>query len=364
MKTSTNINSNADKFTVKQIKDCAATNNIKVPSGLTKDLLISYILGITKERENGVIKEKQPMKISLDKLNAVYVDDTIDWYRHLCEYGWATVPIDGWKSTFTNTFMTWMEGCSTDFSKDDPATWKLSNMPANSHNVFKNYFGHTEMQWQIRELCIPIFSHMWQCQPEDLLCSFDGGCFIPPCKATTFKPWIHVDQPRFETRFSCVQGIVNFEDNGPNDGGLVLVENSHTVFDEYMNRNASEGIVWQLSNLADPLLSDKRLIKVCAPAGSMILFDSRTFHCNVKPSGDNYRMCTYVSMQPREYATPKELQTRIKLYENGRMTGHWCYGHYFKGNPEHPYTRGGINNMPKQIEVARLNDLRSRLVGY
>ena len=96
----------------------------------------------------------------------------------------------------------------------------------------------------------------------------------------------------------------------------------------------------------------------------MILFDSRTFHCNVKPSGDNYRMCTYVSMQPREYATPKELQTRIKLYENGRMTGHWCYGHYFKGNPEHPYTRGGINNIPKQIEVARLNDLRSRLVGY
>lgn len=139
-----------------------------------------------------------------------------------------------------------------------------------------------------------------------------------------------------------------------------------------MNRHKSEGITWGPSDMSDPLLADKNIIKICAPTGSLILFDGRTFHCNVHPHGsilreDNtprFRMCTYVSMQPRNGATEKELAKRIKLYEKGRMTGHWCYGPWFKETAEHPHTYGGQNNKPEIIEIAPLNKLRRRLVGY
>ena len=47
------------------------------------------------------------------------------------------------------------------------------------------------------------------------------------------------------------------------------------------------------------------------------------------------------------------------------MTGHWCYGHFFKETAEHPHTYGGdINNKPATIEIAPLNKLRRRLIGY
>ena len=191
-------------------------------------------------------------------------------------------------------------------------------------------------------------------------------------KNSSFKQWIHNDSMRSHRNFSSVQGIVNFEDNGPEDGGLVLVEGSHLIFGEYMDKHPSEGIVWGYSDMNDSLLSSRQLIKICAPAGSIILFDSRTFHCNVHPWGSlmkddgtpRFRMCTYVCLQPRIGATPKELLKRISLYERGRMTGHWCYGPWFKETPENPHIYGGVNIHPPVVEIAGLNPLRRRLIGY
>jgi len=169
-----------------------------------------------------------------------------------------------------------------------------------------------------------------------------------------------------------VQGIVNFVENGPEDGGLVLVEGSHSIFAEYMTKHPSEGITWGPADMTDPLLSTRNLIKICSPAGSIILFDSRVFHCNVPPYGSilrengtpRFRMCTYVSMQPRIGATSKELTKRIKLYEKGRMTGHWAYCTWFKEIAEQPRTFGGSNNRPLMVEIAQLNQLRRCLIGY
>lgn len=191
----------------------------------------------------------------------------------------------------------------------------------------------------------------------------------PKPKATTFRNWVHSDQPESIRHLACVQGIVNFEENGPIDGGLILVEGSNTIFSEYMDKHPSEGITWGLSDMTDPLLSTRPLVKICAPAGSIILFDSRTFHCNVAPSGPvlkldgapRFRMCTYVSMQPRGGASKNEIFKRMTLYERGRMTGHWCYGKYFKETPEHPHF-GHKHTEP--VEIAPLNYLRGRLIGY
>lgn len=365
------------KSTLPQIKAWAKQNGFKVPSGLNKDLLIQYLVGCYVERENGIINIGKNTITAIDSLQPRYANLDIDWLVHLHTYGWAVAPIPNWDSNFTIRFLEWFESCCPRFKKDDYTTWIPENMPIMLHGILKHYFGHTEVQWTIRELCVPIFARIWQCAPEDLLCSFDGGCFLPCIpkgilENTAFKNWIHIDQPRIHTNFCSVQGIVNFEENGPEDGGLVLVEGSQTIFKEYMDKHPSEGITWGPSDMKDPLLAQRNLIKICAPPGHIILFDSRTHHSNIHPWGTifredgttRFRMCMYVSIQPRLGATEKELQKRIRLYESGRMSSHWCYGSWFKETAEHPNTYGRASNRPAVIEIAALNPLRSRLIGY
>lgn len=357
------------KLTVVEIKAWAKANGLRAPA-LKKAELIQYLVGVWQTKD---APEHKPIVSSLHLLQPRCHDNTLDWITHLHTHGWAVAPIPGWDPNFVTTFFKWFESCSPNFKANDYTTWKTANMPVLLHGILKHYFGHTEMQWKIRELCLPIFQQIWNCQ--DLLCSFDGGCFLP-CKDKTqnnsFKQWIHCDQFRSSTEFACVQGIVNFVENGPEDGGLVLVEGSHKVFADYMARHPSEGITWGPAVMSDPDLSQRNLIKICAPPGHIILFDSRTFHCNVHPYGNllrpdgspRFRMCTYVSMQPRSGATSQELTKRCKLYEKGRMSGHWCFGKWFKETSEHPRVFGGHNNRPEIIEIAELNEVRSKMIGY
>lgn len=360
--------------TVAQIKEWAKENKYDCPSKLNKKYLIEYLKGLHTEKQLGIIYTNINSDMKLNELIPKYADNSIDWLSHLHKYGWAVAPIDNWNPNFTKMFFDWFESCNPAFKGLLPETWKSKNMPTQLHGILKHYFGHTELQWQIRELCVPIFAKIWGINPLELLCSFDGGCFLPAKeKRNKNKSWIHVDQSRYHDRGFCsVQGVVNFVDNGPEDGGLVLVENSRDVFNAYMEKYPSQGIMWTYANMENEMLSNKKLIKICAPAGSILLFDSRMFHCNTQPTGSvikpdgtpRFRMATYVSMQPRVHATSKELEKRKELYEKGRLTGHWCYGHYFDANPENPYTHGGVNNRPEVIEIAKLNPLRKRLIGY
>lgn len=347
--------------TISEIKQFAKNHGINVPSGLKKELLIQYINGKLIDNSSSKTKSNE----TLDKLIPKSQDTNVNWLEHLHKFGWATLPISGWNSDFINDFFTWFENCNPNFKRDDQSTWKSCNMPQLLHGILKHYFGHTEMQWKIRELCAPIFAKIWNCEPEDLLCSFDGGCLMPPSLSKNFKSWIHVDQSRSLPNFCCVQGIVNFVDNGPDDGGLILLDGSQHIFNDYMKRHPSEGIVWGPAITDDIDLIKCPMIKICAPAGHLILWDSRIFHCNVHPKiGANFRMCTYVSYQLRSGASEKEIKKRINLYKKGRMTGHWCYGPWFKETAEHPRFYGKDNIKPPTIEIAELNPLRMRLIGY
>ena len=361
-------------MTVPQIKEWAKSRGILPPSSLKKDQLIQYVNAKLVENSLGPRIINTNTVTSLDKLVPRYCDTSIDWLVHLHHYGWAVVPIPNWDPNFVNTFFSWFESCCDRFNRYNPETWKTSNMPPTNHGILMHQFGHTEFQWKIRELCVDIFGRIWQCKPEDLLCSFDGGSLLPtnPNKKT-FKQWLHTDAFREANYFSSVQGIVNFVDNHLEDGGLVLLENSHKTFSTYMKNNPSEGITWGYANTEDNSFSGSNLIKICAPAGSIILFDSRTFHCNVKPFGSiikpdgtpRFRMSIYVCMQPRRGADEKQLKRRIHLYETKRLTGHWSYGPWFKERSEKPRTYGKDDVVgPKTVERAELNPLRARLIGY
>ena len=353
--------SDLTKMTIPKLKEYAANNNIKIPSGLKKDDIIQFLNAKINENPSEI---KEPVKF-ISNIEPRYMNG--DWLTSLYTQGWAVVPIPGWKVEFVTAFFDFLETCCSDFKKTDPLTWKPENLPILSRGVLLHYIGHCNFVWEIRELCAPIFAKMWGVNPEDLISSFDGGCFLTPKRVDKFVNWVHVDTPRDPTgtyNFNCVQGIVNFLDNDAKDGGLVLVEGSNTIIKEYMDKHPSEGISWGMADMNDPLLNQRKLIKICAPAGHIILFDSRTFHCNIPPSGSNVRICTYVCMQPRIVCSQEELLKRQKLYEEGRMTGHALIGKYSKVNPKDPNTRGAKNNKPSKLELAPLNPLRSRLIGY
>lgn len=358
-----------DKLKVAELKDYAKSIGCKLPLGLKKNDIIKYLEGFEYEQDNGINSNRKFIKGNINELEPRYMNFEMDWKEHLFEHGWAVVKLDNWREQFVDDFFQWLSSCCERFDKNNRETWIANNLPVMYHGIIKSYFGHTELQWQIRELCVSIFADLWNCEPEELLCSFDGGCFLtnnPPLKNGEYSQWIHVDQRREDEELISVQGIVNFVNNEFEDGGLVLVENSFKIFNEYMLRHPTDGIVWGPADITDPLLSSLSKIKICAPAGSIILFDSRNFHCNVPPfhNSTNFRMCTYVCMQPRIGANQTELNKRTQAYKNGRMTSHACYGPWFKINPAQPHTYGTPHNKPPTIEIVQLTPLRSRLIGF
>lgn len=352
------------RLTVKQLTEECGRLGKKPPSGLRKAEILEFYQGLQK-----MVAENIPFteKYTGDDLQytPVYCQlrEGETWLQHLHREGWATVPIPDFDPAYyEGEFFGWLESMCDRFDRNDPATWNNNNIPPNFHGIFKQYIGHTEWIWQIREKCLSIFEEIWQ--TDDLVCSFDGGCFLPYPRGK-MKQWIHNDSPRSMTDFTCVQGLVNLRDNGPEDGGLLLLERSQEIFKDYIDRHPTDGFSFYFADMTDPELQACRPIKICAPAGHIILWDGRVFHCNVSPTTQGHlRMCTYVSMQPRAGTTAKEIEKRITLHTKGRMTGHWCYGPFFKDTGENPRTYGKEVIKPNVIEIAETTSLRKKMIGY
>lgn len=423
------------KMTIPKIKDWAKDNRYKIPSGLKKADMIEYL--------NGKISERGSSKMTCPIIN--YTDmnprtmpglgdgQEVYWRDHIINEGWAVVPIPGMTQAkvdeYVSKFYDWMEEASKlnatkdeptlAFDRNNPSSW--SSIPPNVHGIFKQHFGHQPWQWEIREMCLPIFQELYfgpnKDKWEPILTSFDGGCFRysgdePSVKPGTTKLWIHNDQPRCLDGFVCAQGVVNLLDNGPLDGGLVLIEDSKDIWSDYNARHPSDGIVFGYSDMSDEDLAGSRFLKICAPPGHIIIYDSRMFHCNIPPlmeSADQSpahgiesqvkeelqnnsilssssesirvsqgspqvarpprwverrRLVTYVSMEPKRCCTDEKiLAKRQKLFQERRMTSHWTSGPWFKETQAESYDRTSKSTYiyPPEPEL-ELNDIQKGLV--
>ena len=67
-------------------------------------------------------------------------------------------------------------------------------------------------------------------------------------------------------------------------------------------------------------------VNVKARAGSLVLWDSRTVHCGMKPlktrKEPNFRLVTYVCMTPREWCSDEAINVRRDAFTNLYMTTH------------------------------------------
>jgi hypothetical protein len=364
-------------MTVVQIKEIAKQYQIQAPSKLKKAELIQYILGKLQERNTGTVRGEN-LPVRYDELVPVYMDlseyqkyaseEQPAWLIHLHLHGYATVPIAGLDVAWAQSkFFDFLELCSANFKRQDPTTWTRHNLPPLLHGILKHYCGHTELQWVVRELCTPIFAKIWKVAERDLLSSFDGISFRPPdLKQAVWKSWLHNDQHRNEHGFCCVQGVATLMECGAQDGGLVVLEGSHHVFEEYMARHPCDNLNFTKADLNDPALQGRRRLKICAPAGSILLWRSDMMHESSCPQGQIPRMGLYMCQQPRRGADQITLNKRIEAYQKGRVSSHSCYGPWFSINPEHPRTWGSEVNTPTVIEIAMVQpgSLRARLIGY
>jgi hypothetical protein len=128
------------------------------------------------------------------------------------------------------------------------------------------------------------------------LVSFDGINVTLPYDITLTKQvdsWFHFDQSPNKKGMHCIKGLLNLQDQNENDCCFAVYSKSHLHHEKFFIENninclddwyklTCKDIKWFESINCIP-------IKVIAPKGSLILWDSRTAHCSYAPTNNSIR---------------------------------------------------------------------------
>ncbi|AYV83845.1 MAG: 2OG-FeII oxygenase [Hyperionvirus sp.] len=238
----------------------------------------------------------------------------------------------------------WLEGLGTGIKKADPLSWDDGRWPVHIRaGMIQHTLGQEEFMWEIREHenVVEVFRQIHG--TKKLLSSFDGASINRPIASgftmESAESWLHTDQnvvsdmsleQVYGSEKYSIQGVANFADVGDEDGSLFVGESSHLLHTKLFAWNGSEPKNnWYLLHKADVdwLLENKiRFVKVNAPAGSLLLFDSRCFHSGCTSMGkdnDRFRYVIYVSLSPASRATEKDIMLKTKAIQAGGTTSHW-----------------------------------------
>jgi hypothetical protein len=194
------------------------------------------------------------------------------------------------------------------------------------HGIYKYLeVGHTRHAWFIRtrESVQNIFKELWGC--DELVVSFDGSCYIPKEFKKKDKCWLHSDQAPITEGLQCIQGFVSVTENS--ERTFVAYEGSHKMHHQYFkDKGIQNSKNW--NRIAEEDVENmKELRRVLhVPAGSLVIWDSRTFHQNQygAPNSEE-RLVQYVCFLPKNH--PKNTKNmkakRLKYYNDRRTTSHW-----------------------------------------
>jgi hypothetical protein len=254
--------------------------------------------------------------------------------------------------------------------RGDMKTW--NNWIANAATgilVSSRGANHNDFLWGARSLPMvkKTFSRIWN--DDNLIVSYDSGGVFRPWKYNvqwlTNGGWWHTDQnslrgPHRRGRVT-IQGLVTYYDATAETGGLCVIPGSHLQHDELCERapGAKMKVDWVSISAGDTVLRSAEPTLVCAKAGDLVLWDSRTVHCNtpalhmtdyfdrigavlshgdggqapaihedepMPPPGqpaDLLRLVAYVCMVPASHASPEILQKRKQAFLHKLPTSHY-----------------------------------------
>ena len=194
------------------------------------------------------------------------------------------------------------------------------------HGIYKFFeAGQQEHAWVLRTnpKIQSVFKYLWDC--DKLISSFDGSCYIDKSITKKDSLWTHTDQAPNSEGIQCYQGLVSLTDNKKTT--LVVYEGSHKLHNIYFKTAGIKSSKnWQLidKQTIDSLKPFKRVLDI--PAGSLVLWDSRTFHQNQygTPNPEE-RLVQYLCFLPDTHPKNTTLmkQKRLKYFNERRTTSHW-----------------------------------------
>ena len=269
----------------------------------------------------------------------------------------------------------------TPIDRSNEESWKEVYRLYPSHSMLIQHWniGHAQVCWDIRQntKILDIFSHLWNCNPLDLLTSYDALSFNVPPEITNRgwnrnNCWLHTDQSFTDSNFKCVQSWVTALDVNRGDATLAFLEKSHLFHEDIVE-------LFEIDDKNDWFKLDDTMKefytmngceykKIMCPKGSIVFWDSRTIHSGVEPNRSretiNFRAIIYLCYMPRDQATEKQLEKHRHAFEELRMTTHWpCKVKLF---PKKPRTYGNANSLPiiTPIDKPIVSETGLRLIGY
>jgi hypothetical protein len=300
----------------------------------------------------------------------------MEFFEKLKEDGYCVIPSilsDEECNSGIDGLWTWLESLGTGIKRKEKSSWSDKKWIPNTKGIVVDLpVGQEQFVWDIRQnpKIVNIFSTLWETKPEDMLVSFDRLCImVPPELNGSHSPvpvWAHSDQNPAKSGLCCVQGSVTLEEVGPNDGTLVVYKGSHRLHEKYFKthgcRTKSDFV---LLPKGETWYQEKgcEIVRVTAPKGSLILWDSRTIHytCAAKLPREipRFRYVVYVCMTPRAWTTEDICVQKTKVFEEKKCTNHW---------PHEVSTFGVRQEIVAQYKVsstlAKLTPLGRRLAGY
>lgn len=226
-------------------------------------------------------------------------------------------------------------------NRNIPNSWKTFKLLYPKHSMLLQLWsvGHSQLVWNLRTnpKVIAPFENIWKTKAEDLLVSFDGASFHFPPETTNFgwathnKSWIHCDQSFLRNDPECYQSWINAYDTNEGDATITILEGSNKYHADFAAQfNKTELDDWCILNNEelDWYINVKkcRKVNITCPAGSMVLWDSRTIHAGTEPEKTrdkpNFRCVVYLCYTPRTKASQSILAKKINAWKNLRMTSY------------------------------------------
>ena len=269
--------------------------------------------------------------------------------------GWVVIP-----NILSSEEVEYAKTCFYTWQKTIPNHDNI-HLKCDPHGIYKHHeAGHQRHAWFIRTrpAVQNVFKKLWGC--ENLICSFDGSCFISKENKKRDNIWTHTDQAPNKKGLNCYQGFVSLTEN--KERTLVVYDKSHLFHEYYFRAKGLESCSsnWNKidHNVLDKLKDSRKVITV--PAGSLVIWDSRTFHQNQYGApGSEERIVQYVCYLPREHkSNNKAMQLkRQKYFLERRTTSHWPAPIYVNGKQPRTYGDNSLEIDYSTLVAPDLSDL-------
>ena len=323
----------------------------------------------------------------MDKYAFSKYSSTLDNFQNkLIKYGVAIIPKvlnDKEIINFHNGIWDYLEHLTKNFeipiNRNNEKSWRSLRELFPIHSMLIQHWniGHSQFNWDIRQnpKVVDVFAKLWSVNPDELVTSYDGASVHLPPESTNLgwyrgNDWFHCDQTFLNNDFQCVQSWVTAYDVNEGDATLAFLEKSHKYHNDFrIEFNITDKSNWYKlkKEEIDYYLNKKCNIKyIKCPAGSIVLWDSRTIHCGRECMKErkkpNFRGVSYVCMKPRSLSTEKDLEKKRKTFEDMRTTSHWP--NKVKLFSKTPRTYGKKLPVINPIDKPKLTELGLKLAGF